>query len=436
MVTVDDDLRTEVARLKARVATLERTVETVTQERDELRCAILQMPALIAIVRGKELVFSLANQHWLDSVIGTSEREVLGRSIRDVLPEIGEQGFYDLFDGVLTTGKTFLGECMPVDLDRTGTGVLERKYYTFHYIAHRGPDDEIIGVIVHAADVTSEFLARQEVQRLNTKLSTFFALAENAPDGITVTVDGKIIYANPAFRDMTGHGETCLGKSHEELVDEVSREVLREAEETTEEAWRGMLTYLRSDGSAFLGQASGFAIRDEAGGIRAIGTILRDLTEQRHSEEEREALREQVLAAHQRAIRELSSPLIPLADGLVVMPLLGTIDASRARQIMETLLEGISGQRARIAILDVTGVRNVDVEVANALVKTAQAANLLGTEVVLTGISPDVARILVEIGANLGTMKTRGTLQSAVAYAMGKPTADLHGPAHRTSLSR
>ncbi|WP_052375073.1 PAS domain-containing protein [Chondromyces apiculatus] len=401
------------------------------RERDELRGAILQMPALIALFRGEEHEFVLANEPYLDSVVGNGDRNIIGKTIREVLPEIAGQGFYELMDKVYQTGETFVGECLPVDLDRSGTGTLERRYYTFHYIAHRGVDDEIIGLIVHAADVTSEYLARQQVQKLNTKLTTFFALAENAPDGITVTIDGKITYANPAFRGMVADGDACVGKPHAELVAEESRAVLEEAEATasSEEAWRGMLTYRCSGGGTFPGQASRFTIRDEAGGIRAVGTILRDLTDQRRSEMERDALREQVLAAHQRAIRELSTPLIPLAEGLVVMPLLGTIDSSRAKQIMETLLDGVAAQRARIAILDVTGIKHVDTAVANALVKTAQAANLLGTEVVLTGIGPDIARILVELGVNLGTLKTRGTLQSAVAYALGKRTEGAPTPA-------
>ncbi|EYF06099.1 PAS domain-containing protein [Chondromyces apiculatus] len=433
MASFDDQLQTENTRLKARVAALEHALAAMTRERDELHGAILQMPALMVLFRGKDHIFTLANQNWLNSVIGTSDRVVLGRGVREVLPELANQGIFELLDGVYRTGETFVGECMPLYFDRTGTGQLERRYFTFHYIAHHGVDGEIIGIIVHAADVTSEFLAREQVQKLNTKLTTFFALAENAPDGITVTTDEKITYANPAFRSMVAEGEACVGKSHAELVAEESRAVLQEAEAASSlgEAWRGMLTYPRSDGSSFVGQASSFIVRDEAGGVRATGTILRDLTEQHSSEEERDALREQVLAAHQRAIRELSSPLIPLADGLVVMPLLGTIDSSRAKQIMETLLEGVAAQRARIAILDVTGIKHVDTAVANALVKTAQAANLLGTEVVLTGIGPDIARILVELGVDLGTLKTRGTLQSAVAYAFGKRTEGAAAPVPR-----
>ncbi|EYF06097.1 PAS domain-containing protein [Chondromyces apiculatus] len=419
MATLDDQLQAEIATLKARVATLENTLSEVSRERDELRGAVIQMPALFAILRGKEHVISFANPPWKDAILGPGGREVTGKTIREALPEISGQGFYELLDQVFETGETYAGRFIPADLDRSGTGELERRYHNFHYIAHRGVDGEIRGIVVHSHDVTSEFLARQEVQELNAKLSTFFALAENATDGITLTTDDKITYANPAFRRMVD--EACLGKSHTDLITEESRVALREAAETSSagEAWQVMLTYRRPDGSTFPGQLSSFAIQDEQGEIRAVGSILRD---QRRSEQERAALREEVILAQERAIRELSSPLIPLAQGLVLMPLLGTIDASRANQIMETLLAGIAAQRAQIAILDVTGVKNVDTAVANALIRTAQAANLLGTEVVLTGIGPDVARILVELGANLGSVKTRGTLQSAIAYALGTRT--------------
>ena len=418
-VSPPERLEAENAELRSRIAALESGLEAMTREREDLVEAVLHMPALIVLFQGKDHVFKLANQPWLDA---TGKRDVIGKTIREVMPELAHQGLFDLLDGVFTTGETFVGTCMPVDLDRTGTGELERRWFTFHYIAHRRKGGETIGVVVHAQDVTAEFLARQTVQTLNTELRTFFALAENAPDGITVTREGRMVYANPAFRRMVDRGEECLGAPHAELVADESREALREALSTLspEGAWQGTLAYLRGDGSRFLGQVSSFAIRDEGGETGAEGGIIRDLSEQRRIEQEREALREQVIAAQQRAIRELSSPLIPLAAGLVVMPLVGSIDDARAGQIMETLLEGITAQQARIAILDITGVKDVDDRVANALLRTAQAANLLGTEVVLTGIGPDVARTLVEIGADLGTVRTRGTLQSAVAYAMSR----------------
>lgn len=129
-------------------------------------------------------------------------------------------------------------------------------------------------------------------------------------------------------------------------------------------------------------------------------------------------VQQQVIDAQQQAIEELSTPLIPISDSVVIMPLIGTIDAQRAQQVMETLLEGVSSQRAAIAILDITGVRVVDTQIANALIQSAHAVRLLGAQVVLTGIRPDVAQTLVHLGIDLSTMITRSTLQAGIAHAL------------------
>lgn len=146
----------------------------------------------------------------------------------------------------------------------------------------------------------------------------------------------------------------------------------------------------------------------------------RDLAALRVAEEEREALQREVIEAQQAALRELSTPLIPVAAGVLVMPLVGAIDSRRAQQIIEGLLAGIAEQKARAAIIDITGVKVVDSQVAGALLQAAQAARLLGTEMILTGISPEVAQTLVQIGADLSGLATRGSLQSGIAYALGR----------------
>ncbi|WP_434428042.1 STAS domain-containing protein [Nannocystis pusilla] len=101
------------------------------------------------------------------------------------------------------------------------------------------------------------------------------------------------------------------------------------------------------------------------------------------------------------------------------MPLIGQVDETRAKQVLETLLDGISKRRAAIAILDVTGVSMVDSAVANGLVQAARAVRLLGAQVVLTGIRAEVAGTLVGLGLELDGLVVRGTLQSGIAYAMG-----------------
>jgi anti-anti-sigma regulatory factor len=144
---------------------------------------------------------------------------------------------------------------------------------------------------------------------------------------------------------------------------------------------------------------------------RLYDVMERELTERKRAEA--------INQAHVDRLRELSTPLMPISDDVVAMPLVGAIDTWRAQQIMEELLQGIAHHHAQIAIVDITGVAVVDQHVAHALVRTAQAAQLLGAQVVLTGIRPDVAQTLVTLGVDLGSLVTRPNLQSGIAYALG-----------------
>ena len=148
--------------------------------------------------------------------------------------------------------------------------------------------------------------------------------------------------------------------------------------------------------------------------------VLRDITEQKQSEMERNRLQDEIIQAQAAALAELSTPLIPINDQVMVMPLIGSIDSRRIQQVLDTLLSGIAASHASVVILDITGVPVVDTQVANALVRAAQSVKLLGASVVLTGIRPEVAQTLVGLGANLSNIITRGTLQSGIAYATGK----------------
>jgi anti-anti-sigma factor len=100
------------------------------------------------------------------------------------------------------------------------------------------------------------------------------------------------------------------------------------------------------------------------------------------------------------------------------MPLIGTIDSRRAQQVMETLLEGIAQHQADLVILDITGVSVVDTQVAQAFIQAAQAVRLLGAQVMLTGIQPQIAQTLVHLGVDLSNILTRGSLQAGIATAL------------------
>lgn len=130
-------------------------------------------------------------------------------------------------------------------------------------------------------------------------------------------------------------------------------------------------------------------------------------------------LAELTIQEQARRILEMSIPLIPISDDVVVMPLIGVIDASRAQQILSSLLEGLSQRRAKVAILDITGVSEMDTHVASVLVGAARAVQLLGARIVLTGVRPEVATLLVGFDIHWGGIVIRGTLQSGIAYATG-----------------
>ncbi|HEU4329398.1 MAG TPA: PAS domain S-box protein [Roseiflexaceae bacterium] len=159
---------------------------------------------------------------------------------------------------------------------------------------------------------------------------------------------------------------------------------------------------------------------DERQQIAGAIMVSIDIGDRLRAEEEQLALREEVIAAQQAALREISTPLIPLAAGVVVMPLVGAIDARRAQQMTETLLDGIVTHQADVAILDITGVPVVDTQVADALLRTARAVKLLGAQVVLTGIGGGVAQSLIHLGANLTDIITLNNLQSGITYALQK----------------
>jgi rsbT co-antagonist protein RsbR len=105
---------------------------------------------------------------------------------------------------------------------------------------------------------------------------------------------------------------------------------------------------------------------------------------------------------------------------VVIAPLIGTIDSQRAQQFMDAMLGGVTEHRAATVILDVTGVEVVDTHVAGALVRASRAVRLLGAEVVLTGIRPEVARTLAHMGEDLGSLVIHGSLRSGVIYAINR----------------
>ncbi|MEU2386909.1 STAS domain-containing protein [Streptomyces sp. NPDC012461] len=134
----------------------------------------------------------------------------------------------------------------------------------------------------------------------------------------------------------------------------------------------------------------------------------------------------QALIDRQRLqLMEVATPVIKLWDGIVAVPLIGTLDSARSQVVMETLLNSVVEQHARFAILDITGVPTVDSLVAQHLMKTVAAARLMGAECVVSGIRPAIAQTMVHLGLDLGSVLTRASLADALAYCLHELGADI-----------
>jgi rsbT co-antagonist protein RsbR len=127
--------------------------------------------------------------------------------------------------------------------------------------------------------------------------------------------------------------------------------------------------------------------------------------------------RERVIRQQQDSIRELSTPVLRVRERLLILPIIGVLDTERARQLTERLLSGIRAHRARVVVIDITGVPDVDEAVANHLVQTVDASRLMGASVIITGLSPEIAQTLVTIGVDLSRMDTIGDLQGGLEQA-------------------
>jgi anti-anti-sigma regulatory factor len=174
-----------------------------------------------------------------------------------------------------------------------------------------------------------------------------------------------------------------------------------------------------------------FALRGEGEEVVGVCGMTLDITERVRTEERNKRLQEEMLRAREETLRSISTPLMPIADGVLVVPLVGEMTRERAEQLIETLLSGVASQRARLTILDMTGMPQTGPDVIDALLRAARGVRLLGAEIILTGIRPSVAQALVELSADLGSIVTQATLERGVAYALRTRREDSSGATPR-----
>lgn len=163
-------------------------------------------------------------------------------------------------------------------------------------------------------------------------------------------------------------------------------------------------------------------IFDRDGTVIGIVGITRNITVRKQAEDvlRQSIVQEQTIRAQAATLKELSTPVIPINDDVLIMPLIGELDSQRVEQMQSVLLDSLQAQHAAVVILDLTGVPQVDTQVASALIQAAQAVRLLGAEAVLTGIRPELAQTIIGLGIDLRAFATQSNLQQGIAYATSR----------------
>lgn len=172
-----------------------------------------------------------------------------------------------------------------------------------------------------------------------------------------------------------------------------------------DENWR-----VRKDGSRFWANVVLTALHDQSGKLIGFGKMTRDLTERKQAEEK--------IRRQSQEILELSTPVVQMWEGVVVTPLIGTLDSNRTQQFMERLLHKIVETNSPVAIVDITGVPTIDTQTAQHLMEAINAVRLLGAQVVLTGVRPAIAQTLVHLGVELPNVTTRSSLAGGFRVAL------------------
>ncbi|WP_129630565.1 PAS domain-containing protein [Candidatus Oscillochloris fontis] len=402
--------QSELDLLRHHVAELQQRLNTSEEYGHMLRQVLNNLPAAIYITRADgHIAFTNTSfaANW-----GKVPSDFEGCALSDLFPaEIAamwQQNVHDTIQGgVLVANQEILGE-----------GDAAR-----HYDNMRFPLYDITGTPIALGGVATDITDRVQAEASYAETRRILeGIVNNSPTVIYVKdPNNRLILVNTTYAAVMGRTvEDLIGRTEDELFPADLVASWRESDRQLFASGQPMhfpnTFSINGEAREFISVQ--FPLYDGDHQPYAICGLSTDVTDLKRAERDRENLQQEIIAAQQAALRELNTPLIPLDDDIVIMPLIGSIDSARATQVMETLLDGVSRHQAQLAILDITGLPVVDSQVANALLQAAQAVKLLGAEVLLTGIGPEVAQTLIGIGADLSGLRTPGTLQAGIMYAL------------------
>jgi PAS domain S-box-containing protein len=374
-----------------------------------------------------------AMAHWFGL---TDPAQAIGKTDFDFFAADHAQPAYSDEQEVIRTGQPIAKEEKEVWPDGHETWVLTTK------LPLRDQADHIIGTFGISKDITARKQA-EETARISKEF------LENVLDALDDPIfvkdeQHRWVIVNEACAGDLPKAE-LIGKSDYDFTPKELADVYWTTDtlvlETGETNVNEEVVIHRGQPRTVLTKKSRFI--DPVTGQKYIVGSIRDITERKHDEEtlkqayeevekqvaertaelrhetaERERLQHEVITAQQEAIQELSTPVIPVMEQIIIMPLVGSIDSLRARDLTRALLAGITQHQAKVVILDITGVPIVDSGVAGHLHKTIQAAQLKGARVIITGIAEAVAEAIVDLGIDWHHLETLADLQTGLVVAL------------------
>lgn len=284
----------------------------------------------------------------------------------------------------------------------------------------RDAEGNVVQVVGIAHDITEH---RQAEESLIVSDERFRLLVDNLPIAFFMRdANGRLLYISPAYETIWGRTIAELEQNPRAWVDAIHPDDLQEATKTFRVLAQTEMDFeyriVRPDGAVRWINATSIPMRNAEGQTEQIVGFLADVTERKQALVEQQQLQESMIQMQAATLAELSTPLIPISDRVMVLPLIGALDTQRTQQVLETLLNGVAERQAQIVIVDITGIKVVDTQVANTLIQAARAVRLLGARVMLTGIRPEVAHTLISLGVDLSDLDTAGTLQSGIANVL------------------